>query len=286
VTLGFSFKAAAATLMLALLALGRPGAMTALFSHGLPASAERPDLVELPPGTFAYRMAGDFNVAGRPVTAPLVTHRFEGAIDVMRHQVTVGEYKRCVAAGVCQKLAAEAGRGADFPVVQVSWQDATAYAAWLSANTGETYRLPTDEEWAYAAGGRFRDDAIGPAGDPADPSKAWLARYDREATAQAQPGSRTRPIGSFGANEHGLLDLAGNVWEWTNTCFLRQSLGQARPAALLVNCGVRVVEGQHRSYVPNFIRDARAGGCAVGAPPNNLGFRLIREPGSKLRPLL
>ena len=43
------------------------------------------------------------------------------------------------------------------------------------------------------------------------------------------------------------------------------------------NCGVRVAEGQHRTYVTDFIRDARAGGCAVGVPPDNLGFRLVRE---------
>ena len=43
------------------------------------------------------------------------------------------------------------------------------------------------------------------------------------------------------------------------------------------NCGVRVAEGQHRAYVTDFIRDARAGGCAVGVPPSNLGFRLVRE---------
>ena len=49
-------------------------------------------------------------------------------------------------------------------------------------------------------------------------------------------------------------------------------------AAVTVNCGVRVVEGQHRSYVTDFIRDARAGGCAAGIPPSNLGFRLVREP--------
>lgn len=48
------------------------------------------------------------------------------------------------------------------------------------------------------------------------------------------------------------------------------------------NCGVRIAEGRHRAYVTDFIRDARAGGCAAGVPPNNLGFRLVRDPPSWL----
>jgi hypothetical protein len=48
------------------------------------------------------------------------------------------------------------------------------------------------------------------------------------------------------------------------------------------NCGVRVAEGAHRAYVTDFIRDARAGGCASGRPPTNLGLRLVREPRSFL----
>jgi hypothetical protein len=47
----------------------------------------------------------------------------------------------------------------------------------------------------------------------------------------------------------------------------------------MVNCGVRVVEGRHRTYMTDFIRDPRAGGNAVSVPANNLGFRLVRESG-------
>ena len=64
----------------------------------------------------------------------------------------------------------------------VSYQDARAYAAWLSAKTGEIWRLPSDEEWRAAAGTRARDDALGLAKD-ADPSDRWLARYDAESAA-------------------------------------------------------------------------------------------------------
>ena len=57
------------------------------------------------------------------------------------------------------------------------------------------------------------------------------------------------------------------------------TMSPVRPSQPLptVNCGVRVAEGAHRAYVTDFIRDARAGGCAQGVPPANLGFRLVRE---------
>jgi hypothetical protein len=48
------------------------------------------------------------------------------------------------------------------------------------------------------------------------------------------------------------------------------------------NCGVHVIEGRHRAYMSNFIRDGKGGGCAVGTPPDNLGFRLVREPASMI----
>jgi formylglycine-generating enzyme required for sulfatase activity len=76
-----------------------------------------------------------------------------------------------------------------------------------------------------------------------------------------------------------LADLAGNVWEWTESCFERTALDRGgHPAgAAVANCGVRVVEGRHRAYMVDFVRDPRSGGCAVGTPPSNLGFRLVRD---------
>jgi len=141
---------------------------------------------------------------------------------------------------------------------------------------GEHHRLPTDEEWAYAAGSRYKDDSL-PV-DDSDPSKRWLARYDRESNREFGIDSEPQPFGHFGVNENGLYDTAGNVWEWTSTYFVRSKLDENGQAiSKNSNCGVRVAEGQHRSYVTDFIRDARAGGCAAGVPPDNLGFRLVRE---------
>jgi len=235
------------------------------------------ETVDIAPRAFAYRMAGDFSQAGRPVDAPLVAVTRTSVLHIMKQQVTAAEYDRCVAEARCMARSPLEGFDPNLPAVQVSWQDATAYATWLSTKTGETWRLPTDEEWVFAAGSRFHDDALSVA-TSRDPSVLWLARYEKE-SEQETLDQRPRPTGAFGANEYGLLDLSGNVWEWTNTCFVRQSLdAKGRPAsASTANCGVRVVEGEHRTFVTDFIRDARGGGCAVGKPPSNLGFRLVRE---------
>src|SRR5699024_4357959 len=89
-----------------------------------------------------------------------------------------------------------------------------------------------------------------------------------------------------GVNERGLIDVAGNVWEWTDTCHVRQYLdADGAPVAMSnENCGVRVVAGAHRSYIPDFIRDAKSGACSVGVPPSNLGFRLVQDVSGQSQP--
>ena len=122
---------------------------------------DRPALVELQPGSVQYRAAGDFTRAGKPAEAPLTTVRIAHPLAIMRHQVSGADYQRCVDGRRLPRVClADAAIAADRPAVQVSWRDADAYAAWLSRRTGETYRLPTDEEWAYAAGSRYQDDGL------------------------------------------------------------------------------------------------------------------------------
>jgi formylglycine-generating enzyme required for sulfatase activity len=234
-------------------------------------------IVEVRAGNVAYRVAGDFTRNGKQAAAPLRQITFDKPLAIMKHQVGSADYQACVDDGACRALDRGVAVAADRPAVQVSWHDANAYAAWLSHRTGETYRLPTDEEWAFAAGSKFADDAL-PVDDD-DPSKRWIVKFERE--SERITGAEARAYGSFGVNENGLVDLAGNVWEWTATCFTRYRLDDAgKTMSSTSNCGVRVVEGQHRSYVTDFIRDARGGGCMAGIPPDNLGFRLVREPRS------
>lgn len=266
----------AAALVAAAVSAGFPGPSSKSFAG--PKAPETPEMVRIAPRSFSYRVAGDFTRRGKPSSAPLAPMQLETPLLMMKHQVTIGDYQHCVDAGACAPLPASVDRIPDRPVTMVNWNDATAYARWLSAATGAIYRLPTDEEWAFAAGSRFTDDAL-PEDETGNPARRSLARYERETRLTDPSDPSPRPVGAFGANEHGVLDLAGNVWEWTDTCFTRIALDEngAPSGRPTVNCGVRIAEGRHRAYVADFIRDARAGGCAAGVPPSHLGFRLVRD---------
>ncbi|MCP5037471.1 MAG: formylglycine-generating enzyme family protein, partial [Rhodobacteraceae bacterium] len=94
------------------------------------------------------------------------------------------------------------------PVVGITWFEARAYCAWLSAQTGDLYRLPTEVEWEAAAGGM--------AGRP----YAWGDTYDAANCNTFETHIRaTTPVGVFpaGNTPEGIADLSGNVWEWTST---------------------------------------------------------------------
>ena len=255
-------------------ALASPFAITVAASPTSPRNM--PDFVDLKPANFQYRVAGDFSRDGKPAVAPLREMQLSGHIRIMNRQVTAAEYARCADDGACPRIP-HMSTMADRPMVGVSWRDATAYADWMTGKTGLSYRLPTDEEWVFAASDKASDEAL-PLVDPADPAQAWIARYETEAN-RARPGALDpQPVGTFGRNENGLRDIGGNVWEWTNTCFLRMTIEPTGAAhATNTNCGVRVVQGAHRTYMTDFIRDPRIGGCAVGVPPANLGFRLVIE---------
>ncbi|WP_319945994.1 formylglycine-generating enzyme family protein [Mesorhizobium sp. AR07] len=236
-----------------------------------------PELVTLAPGSFDHPQPGEFLGEGHPVAAPRILAKVIGPLKIMKYQVSASEYGRCVTAGSCK--AADTPGSGNFPVTGVSHIDAEAYTIWLSAQTGATWRLPTDAEWAYAAGERFRSDIEGGAGDPDNPARRWLAQYRTEASLGRKSDPEPRAQGAFGINSKGLADVAGNVWEWTSTCYVHAAIAANGISIVssIDNCGVHVVEGFHRTYMSNFIRDGKSGGCAVGTPPDNLGFRLVRE---------
>jgi formylglycine-generating enzyme required for sulfatase activity len=266
--------------------LGCLAAVTAVAASGLADRLQQQDLSELPavrittlrPGSFTHPRPGEFLKVGLPAAAPQVLVEGARPLEIMTYQVSHAEYVECVTAGECE--APDTRAAGDVPVTGVSYLDATAYARWYSKVTGESWRLPTDEEWARAAGERFRADMEPLEGDPLNPARGWLSSYQREVKLARKANPQPRERGAFGANAVGVFDIAGNVWEWTSTCYARTALSAVGEGvdSTVENCGVRVVEGFHRTYMSDFIRDGKSGGCAVGLPPDNLGFRLVRNP--------
>lgn len=263
---------------LSALALAQTGVVT--FEPGRP-MAPGPEAVTVEARAYDHRMPGDFQMNGAPVNGILL-HMEMGPIEVMRDQVTLADYRQCVAEGACD-TAEPAIRPArdDVPVTGVNYDDAVAYAGWLSSRTGGRWRLPTVAEWVFIAGNRAVDHAIEQQTDAANPAARWLAAYDQETSRAVSASAMPQPTGSFGANDLGVMDLGGNVWEWTATCANRTTLApDGSIASVVESCGVHYLEGRHLTPMNVFVRDARGGGCSVGAPPDNLGFRLVREPGS------
>jgi formylglycine-generating enzyme required for sulfatase activity len=171
----------------------------------------RADMVDIPAGTF--RM-GDLNGKGQPDEKPVHAVTLKG-FRLMKHEVTFEQYNVYAnAAGKPLRSSVwpleDEGRS-NRPAISVSWNDAQEFIAWLNAQTGLRYRLPTEAEWEYAA--RAGSSTDYPWGDTFDASRA-----NGSSTGSAA-------VGSFPANAWGLHDMIGNVSEWTQDCYVSSYAG-------------------------------------------------------------
>ena len=242
----------------------------------MPGLRDQQAIVELHTGSVSYRVNGDFTHAGKQAAAPLVQVSLPRPLAIMKHQVSSSDYQRCVDDGACRALdrgVVVAGR----PAGRADQLARCQRLCRLAVAQDRRNLAPADRR---RMGFRRRQQVQGRRRRHRRqrPSKRWIARYEREADRAPSDAGHAQCSAAFGSNENGLQDIGGNVWEWTASCFVRRVLDDAgKVVSENPNCGVRVVEGQHRAYVTDFIRDAKAGGCAVGVPPDNLGFRLVVE---------
>lgn len=252
-------------------------AATMLLWPVAPPITDVPETVIVPAGPYSYRPSGDFRIGTRSVDAPRETRTADGDLEIMKYPVSEALYALCVADAGC--AATTTISLLDAPQIDISYTDATDFARWYSGMTHQTWRLPTDDEWVRAAGERYVDAGLGIDKSEDDPSKRWLANYRRLVSERGEADVDIHPLGHFGDNALGVSDIAGNVWEWTESCFINgQVSGDGSAIVDQTNyCGVRAVQGKHRAFIIEFVRDAKVGGCAVGIPPDYLGFRLVRE---------
>ena len=226
-----------------------------------------PEMVVVPAGSFT--MGSPPEEAGRnssegprhpvAVTRPFALGRFE---------VTFAEYDACWIDRGCTHKANDWGWGRGRrPVVDVNWNDAQAYVAWLSQRTGKRYALPSESEWEYAARAGAKT-----------PWQTGNAILTDDANI-LNTFARTVTVGSYPPNAFGLHDVHGNVSEWTLDCLDTGYLGVPNDgaAASSGNCA------EHRlnrggSYVsePIGTRFAYRGSAPQTTRLSQLGFRVAR----------
>jgi formylglycine-generating enzyme required for sulfatase activity len=274
-------------------------------------SVTEPVRVRVPPDPvgdwdLAFEM-GDLAGDGDPDEQPVHRVRFPAPFEMGAYEVSFEEYDLFAAATGREKPSDQGwGRGRR-PVINVSWEDARAYAAWLAKRTGKGYRLPTEAEWEYAAragtrGSRFwetgdaedseapcrfangQDRTLDESGYFNEPTKRALESQGLWAPFKCADGHvNTAPIGTLEPNAWGLHDVLGNVWEWVQDCYEDTYEGapvdgSALEPASPEPCGARVVRGGSWFNGPRDLRSAYRGGVAPGNRDIFLGFRLARSP--------
>jgi len=181
-----------------------------------------PEMVSLPAGT-AELGAGETEKDARPNEKPSRPVTFADMYAISVSEVTFAQYDACVDAGGCSGRPNDNGWGrGNRPVINVTWDNAQKYVAWLSAQSGKRYALPTEAQWEYAARAGDTKPLIGG-------SAAAICAFANGAgnesgfkwsnTACTDPATdRTMPAGLLGANKFGVKDMIGNVAEWTQDC--------------------------------------------------------------------
>jgi formylglycine-generating enzyme required for sulfatase activity len=226
---------------------------------------ECPELVLVPAGEFMMG-SGPPDGPGGSYSNAVPQHKVTIAEPfwVGKHEVTFAEWDVCVAAGGCSNKPDDAGWGRDTrPVINASWNDATEYVGWLSQKTRNTYRLLSEAEWEYVA--RAGTTTVYWWGDEAGRGNANCSGCGSE-----WDDTKTAPVGSFKANDFGLYDTAGNVWEWLQDCYHQSYDGAPTDGSAWEGhrCS-RVMRGGSWRYDPAGLRsDFRYGQLrAVALPP-------------------
>jgi formylglycine-generating enzyme required for sulfatase activity len=170
------------------------------------------------------------------------------------------------------------GRG-NRPVIDVSWDDAKAYATWLSGKTGQTYGLLSEAEWEYCC----RAGRATPFwwGSSITPSQAnYNGNYDYAGGGEkGEFRGKTVPVDTFSPNPFGLYQMHGNVWEWVEDVYHGSYDGAPSDGTAWTtgDSGHRVLRGGSWFLIPWVLRAARRFRNYPGNRNNDVGFRLSRR---------
>lgn len=218
-----------------------------------------PEMVSLAGGTFL--MGSPDNEANRTgnegpqrdVTLP--------AFSISKTEVTWDQWQKCVDAEGC---GAAQGRGeGSHPVTGVSWNDASGYASWLSQTSGQTYRLPSEAEWEFAARGGTNT------------AYWWGASYP----GQGVTSGAARDTSGLPANAFGVVGMLGNVREWVADCYVNNYADAPRDGRAVTSgdCNRPVVRGGSFKTGAAEHRAASRARFRKSTKDSGLGFRVVAD---------
>jgi len=280
-----------------------------------------PEMITLPGGSFQMGTAVEDRLidprTGKPATNDGPQHEvtFDQSFAIGKYEVSIGEFAEFVAAtgyatvDRCMEFSKPGGfrirkdiswehtaflQWPNQPVVCVTFYDAEAYAAWLSEQTGKTYRLPTEAEWEYAARaggtdayfwGSAEEDACRYANvrsKGADTISPRQVEADKLGFPCDDGFPQSSPVGSYTANGFGLYDMQGNAWEWVADCNHKDYVGAPTDGSAWLqeegkSCNFGVIRGgSFLNLVERSSVTVRAGRPRTGGA-TNMGFRVVRD---------
>lgn len=174
----------------------------------------------------------------------------------------------------------------DFPVTHISWSDANEFCKWLSEKTHLTYRLATEAEWEYAAGGGqksvFKNDTDSTSVIKLSKYSGTNSEKNLESYAWYQQNSKSKshPVGKKKPNELGLYDMTGNVWEWCADWYKADYYDES--PTINPKCtetgAYRVIKGGSWFEDAYGCRNSNRGRSLPDPTVSNIGFRIVCEP--------
>ena len=202
-----------------------------------------------------------------------------------RHPVTVGQWRQFARATGWESMSDTDWNAPGFaqtdehPVVAVSWNDVQKYLSWLTAKTGQLYRLPSEAEWEYACrAGTHTAFSFG------DDISTERANYDGNFTynngVKGEFRQGTTRVDAFQPNPWGLFDMHGNVWEWTQDVVHENYEGAPSDGSAWEQGGDparRVLRGGSWLYQPRYLRSALRNGYSAVLANDIVGFRVARK---------
>ena len=200
------------------------------------------------------------------------------------YEVTFEEWDVCVSAGGCAGYAPDdEGWGRDRrPVINVSWEDAQRFVAWLRNETGKPYRLLSEAEWEYVArAGTTTPFHTGSTISTSQANYFWGSSYDSGKWSTNTTGvnrRQTLEVGSFAPNSFGLYDMHGNVAEWVEDCWNDSYRGAPSDGSAWESgeCDLRLVRGGSWNMIPVGIRSGNRDYLWADRYKDDVGFRVAR----------